>query len=73
MTYEDAVNIVRPGIVPAPVARPTYDEFVIAREKAKEPSPEGESAYQVCRWYRGQMFYRATAELALRRIREAQS
>lgn len=50
---------------------PSYEEFVVARQKANAPSAEGESAYQLCRWYRGQMFYRATAQQALRRIREA--
>jgi hypothetical protein len=49
---------------------PNAQEFKSARLLAEWADEEGEEAYQVCRWYRGQMFLREKAEKALSRIRE---
>lgn len=51
---------------------PTHVEFVIAREESND-SERGEDAYQVCRWFRGQMFQRRLAERWLKSHRAARS
>jgi hypothetical protein len=51
---------------------PTQAEFETARQLAKvDESAKGEDAYQVCRWFRGEVFYRSQAEVALKKIRTA--
>lgn len=51
--------------------RPTYDEFCVARHLANTLDTDlGKFAYQVCRWWRGNMFIRAEAEIALAHIRD---
>jgi len=52
---------------------PTEDEFRIARDiAADETAPMTEEAYQVCRWFRGQMFLRKEAQRALVAIRNGE-
>jgi hypothetical protein len=46
----------------AEITPPTYEEFVVAREQAKFDGEQGEDAYQVCRWFRGQMLLRERAD-----------
>ncbi len=41
---------------------PTEEEFHAARQHAEYDSEHGEDAYQVCRWFRGQIFLRERAE-----------
>jgi hypothetical protein len=54
--------------------RPTYDEFCVARHLANTRDDDlGKFAYQVCRWYRGSMFIRQEAEIALKHIRSVAS
>lgn len=55
------------------VAPPTYEEFSVARQEAKYDSEQGEDAYQVCRWYRGQMMLQSRAERWLEGHRSAQA
>lgn len=52
--------------------QPTYEEFCVARHLSNTRADDvGGRAYQVCRWYRGSMFIRQEAEIALREIRAA--
>jgi hypothetical protein len=53
-------------------APPTRKEFEIARERSRDNDSYGEDAYQVCQWYRGQMFLRARAERWLSQYRTIQ-
>lgn len=53
------------------LTRPSYAEFVIAREQSKEDGSAGEDAKHVCHWSRGELFYLAPANRALERIRKA--
>jgi hypothetical protein len=49
---------------------PTEEEFRKARSIANEDDhPMSEGAYQICRWFRGQMFLRDEAETALTALR----
>jgi hypothetical protein len=48
---------------------PTEAEFRDARVLAERDDDFSELAYQVCRWYRGQMFIRDNAEKALLAMR----
>ncbi len=50
-------------------AGPTEAEFRACRVLAERDDQFSEFAYQVCRWYRGQMFIRDDAEKALVAIR----
>lgn len=52
------------------MAKPTHEEFAVARKEAEYDSEHGEDAYQVCRWFRGQLFLRERAErwLATHRV-----
>jgi hypothetical protein len=52
--------------------RPTEAECRKARVIARrDDDPLSVCAYQVCRWYRGQVFNRRDAEMALAAIRNA--
>lgn len=53
---------------------PTEEEFRAARAHSQAEAPgeeteHGEDAYQVCRWFRGQIFLRERAERWLERAR----
>ena len=48
--------------------RPTYTEFVIAREQSKAGGFASEDAKHVCHWYRGELFYLPPANRVLERI-----
>jgi hypothetical protein len=57
---------------PSPIERPTEEEFLEARRQAqREGLIDADNAYQVCRWYRGQIFLREDAEKWLREFRRA--
>ena len=53
------------------LTRPTYAEFVIAREQSKEGGGAGEEVKHGCHWYRGELSYLPPASRALERIRKA--
>jgi hypothetical protein len=55
------------------IERPTKEEFLVARAQAQreELIDAADNAYQVCRWFRGQIFLREDAEKWLTEFRRA--